>query len=90
MFPSLYHPRGQVPLGTLKDIDRDDMGFGPEDVGIHSNQSACVVAMYLSNVPVYIIMLIRCWPSDAFLICIQNKVEEFTKGVSNNILLAGG
>ena len=74
---------------NIKDIDRDDMVFRLEDVGIRSNQSACFVDMYLSNVPIYIIILIKCWPSDAFLICIQNKFEEFTKGVSNKILLAG-
>eukprot|EP00957_Ditylum_brightwellii_P087005 6622464-Ditylum_brightwellii.AAC.1 len=45
------------------------------------------MAMYLAGVPVYTIMLIGCWGSDAFLCYIRKQVQEFTMGISGKMLL---
>jgi hypothetical protein len=44
------------------------------------------MAMYLSGVPVYTIMLLGRWSNDAFLWYIRKQVKEFSKGVSKNML----
>ena len=52
---------------TIKDIVRNLHGLRMEDVGTHSNRSACIMAVYLTSFKVYIIMIIeRCY-SNAFL-----------------------
>ena len=40
------------------------------------------MAMYLNRVPVYIIMLLGQWSSDAFLCYIWKQVPEFSNDVS--------
>jgi len=42
--------------------------------------------MYLAKEPVYTIMLIGRWNSDAFLAYIEKQIKEFTKGVSTRML----
>eukprot|EP00978_Attheya_sp_CCMP212_P039694 scaffold208788_cov31-Attheya_sp.AAC.1 len=44
--------------------------------------------MYLAGVPVFTIMLIGWWSSDAFLRYIRHQVQEFSAGVSSKMLLA--
>ena len=48
----------------------------------HSIRSGAAIAMYLDEVPVYTIMLIGRWSSDAFLRYIRKKVEQFSHNVS--------
>jgi hypothetical protein len=43
------------------------LGFKPHEVGVHSLQSGAAMEMYLGEIPVYTIMLIGRWSSDAFL-----------------------
>eukprot|EP00978_Attheya_sp_CCMP212_P023020 scaffold69703_cov50-Attheya_sp.AAC.1 len=43
------------------------LDFKPEDVGTHSLRSGTAMAMYLAHVPVYTIMIVGRWSSDAFL-----------------------
>jgi hypothetical protein len=43
--------------------------------------------MYLAGVPVYMIMLIGRWSSDAFLRHIRQQVEEFLKDVAHKMLM---
>jgi hypothetical protein len=69
-------------------IGRDVLGFGPDDVGTHSIRSAAAMAMYLAGVPVYTIMLIGRWSSDAFLRYIRRQVQEFSAGVSRRMILS--
>ena len=45
------------------------------------------MAMYLAGVPVYTIMLIGQWSSDAFLCYIWHQVQEFSSGVSSRMIL---
>ena len=42
--------------------------------------------MYLAAVPVYTIMLIGRWSSDAFLRYIRRQVEQFSKDVSQKMI----
>ena len=74
---------------SVRAIGKDVLGFGPDDVGTHSNRSAAAMAMYLANVPVFTIMLIGRWSSDAFLLYIRKQVQEFTRGVSALMTLNG-
>lgn len=67
-------------------LGRDRLGFGPEDVGTHSNRSSLAMLLYLQHVPPYTIMLIGRWRSDAFLTYIEQQCKEFTKGMSQIML----
>ena len=48
-------------------IGEDKLGFKPEDIGTHSNRCAATMAMFMEDTPVYMIMLMGWWSSDAFL-----------------------
>ena len=45
-----------------------------EEVGTHSLQSAAAMAMFLGGLPVYLIMLMGRWSSDAFLRYIHKQI----------------
>jgi hypothetical protein len=68
------------------EIGLDQLGHDPQDIGLHLIRSMAVMAMILSGVPNYMVMLIGRWKSDAFLICIHKQVEEFTKSVSQKMI----
>jgi hypothetical protein len=42
--------------------------------------------MYLNKIPVYTIMLLGRWSSDAFLRYIRKQVTEFSNNVSRNMI----
>jgi hypothetical protein len=42
--------------------------------------------MYLGEIPVYTIMLIGRWSSNAFLCYIQKQVEQFLRNVAKKML----
>eukprot|EP00957_Ditylum_brightwellii_P152234 11590171-Ditylum_brightwellii.AAC.1 len=67
---------------------KDRLGFTTNKVGTHSNRLAAAMAMYLARVPVYTIMLISQWLSDAFLVYIRKQVQDFTKGISSKMLIS--
>jgi hypothetical protein len=46
------------------------------------------MAMYLAGVPVFTIMLIGCWSSDAFLRYIRRQVLQFSSGVAARMVSA--
>jgi hypothetical protein len=46
-------------------IGKDVLGFEAHEIGLHSLRSGAAMAMCLSNIPVYTIMLIIRWSSDA-------------------------
>ena len=62
------------------------LGFEPEEIGTHSLRSSAAMEMYLAAVPVYTIMLIGRWSSDAFLRYIRRQVEQFSKDVSQKMI----
>jgi hypothetical protein len=72
----------------VRAIGKDVLGFEAGEVGTHSIRSAAAMAMYLANVPVYTIMLIGRWSSDAFLHYIHRQVQEFSAGVSRRMILS--
>ncbi len=49
-------------------MGRARLGFGPLEIGTHSIRSAAAMSMFLADVPVYTIMLLGRWSSDAFLL----------------------
>jgi hypothetical protein len=67
-------------------IGKDVLGFHPSDIGLHSTRSGAAMAMYLAGVPVYTIMLLGRWSSDAFLRYIRKQVKELSAGVSSKML----
>jgi hypothetical protein len=67
-------------------IGRDSLGFSPDDLGLHSARSGAAMAMYLGGVPVFTIMLLGRWSSDAFLRYIRKQVQEFSSGVSKRMI----
>ena len=71
---------------AVREIGRDRLGFGPEDVGTHSNRSSLAMQLYLQGVPPYTIMLIGRWRSTAFLSYIEKQCHEFTKGMTTTML----
>ena len=72
---------------AVKIIGPTQLGFTADEVGTHSIRSSAAMAMYLAGVPVYTIMLIGRWSSDAFLRYIRRQVQEFSSGVSGRMLL---
>ena len=67
-------------------IGVDILGFTSADIGTHSVRASLAMMMYLAKEPIYTIMLIGRWSSDAFLAYIEKQVKEFTKGVSSRML----
>ena len=63
-------------------IGPDLVGLHAKEIGLHLLRSGAVMAMYLNQIPVFTIMLVGCWSSDAFLHYIRKQVQEFSKGVS--------
>lgn len=61
-------------------------GIDSADVGLHSIRSSAAMAMYLTGVPVYTIMLLGRWSSDAFLRYIRKQVTAFSNNVSRNMI----
>ena len=62
------------------------LGFKHTEIGTHSLRSGAAMAMYLDEVPVYTIMLIGRWSSDAFLLYIRRQVEQFSHNVSSRMI----
>ena len=62
------------------------LGFLPVDIGLHSIRTSAAMAMVLSGIPVYMIMLIGRWKSDAFLTYIRKQVAEFSSTASSKMI----
>jgi hypothetical protein len=71
---------------TAKDMGSDRLGFGPEEVGTHSNRSGGAMSMFLSSTPVYTIMLIGRWSSDTFMRYIRKQVIASSHGIFKKML----
>lgn len=70
----------------IASIDHAGYGLDPEDIGLHSIRASSAMGMYLNQVPVYTIMLVGRWSSDAFLRYIRKQVEQFSAGVSKAMI----
>ena len=62
------------------------LGFTGKDVGTHSVRSSLAMALYLAKRPISTIMLIGRWCSDAFLLYIRRQVQEFSTGISADMV----
>ena len=67
-------------------VGEDRLGFKKEDIGTHSIRSGAAMSMMLSECPVYVIMMIGRWSSDAFLTYIRKQVKQFSNNVSRRML----
>jgi hypothetical protein len=87
---SLCHFTGQQVLKQLhiatKTLGSDILGFSEKDIGLHSARSGAAMAMYLAGIPIFTIMLLGRWSSDAFLRYIRKQVKEFSQGVSQKLI----
>ena len=77
-------------INALRDavgaIGEVKLGIKKEDIGMHSIRSGAAMAMYLGECPVFMIMLIGCWSSNAFLRYIRKQVMEFSQNVAKRML----
>ena len=69
-------------------VGKDVLGFDASELGLHSIRSGAAMSMYLTGIPVFTIMLIGRWSSDAFLQYIRKQVQEFSAGVSVKMIQA--
>jgi hypothetical protein len=67
-------------------VGPDTLGFTAKEIGLHSARSGAAMAMYLAHIPVFTIMLLGRWSSDAFLRYIRKQVKEFSNGVSSKMI----
>ena len=77
-------------INALRDavgaIGEVKLGIKKEDVGTHLIRSGAAMAMYLGECPVFMIMLIGRWSSNAFLRYIRKQVMEFSQNVAKRML----
>ena len=82
----IEHVTSAEIVASLRDaicaIEEDKLGFKVEQLGTHSQISGAAMAMYLGEWPVYTIIMIGQWYSDAFLRYIRKQVEQFSHNVS--------
>ena len=71
---------------AVKAIGEELLGIKAEEVGTHSIRSGSAMAMFLGECPVYTIMMIGRWSSDAFLRYIRKQVQQFSHNVSCRML----
>ena len=69
-------------------IGKSELWFSTDKMGWHLICSGAAMAMYVSGVPVFTIMLIGHWSCDAFLHYIRKQVQEFSAGVSGKMMKA--
>ena len=86
----IQHVTSEDMINALRDAvaatGEASLGFKAEDVGTHSIRSGSAMAMYLGECPVYTIMMIGRWSSDAFLKYIRKQVEQFSHKVSERMV----
>ncbi|MFN9982122.1 MAG: hypothetical protein ACK53Y_19505, partial [bacterium] len=62
------------------------LGFIADEVGTHSNRSGGAMGMFLSGTPVYTIMLMGRWSSDAFMRYICKQILSLSHGIATKML----
>ena len=73
---------------AVKSIGPDILGFTEDDVGTHSNRGAFAMMCLLAGTPLFQVMKIGRWLSDAFLDYVEQQILEFSKGVSKKMLFS--
>jgi hypothetical protein len=86
----INHITSKQITDTLQDavlsIGEDSLHIATHEIGTHSIRSGAAMAMFLGSCPVFLIMMIGCWSSNAFLRYIWKQVEEFNHNVSQKML----
>ena len=86
----LEHITSKQIADALKDavtsIGEDKLHIDRNTIGTHSIRSGAAMAMFLGGCPVFLIMMIGRWSSDAFLRYIRKQVEEFNHDVSSKMI----
>ncbi len=86
----IEHVTSNHVIDALRDavgaIGEARLGFKKEDVGTHSIRLGAAMAMYLVECPVFMVMLIGRWSSDAFLCYIRKQVMEFSQNIAKKML----
>ncbi len=84
------HVASAQVINALQDVEgaigETQLGIAKHEIGTHWIRSGAAMAMYLGECPVYTIMLVGRWLSDAFLQYIQKQVMEFSHNVSKKML----
>ena len=70
---------------AVEAIGEEHFGFKSSEIAIHSLHYGAAMAMFLDQIPVYIIMMIGRWSSDVFLKCIRKQVEQFSRNVAQRM-----
>ena len=87
----IEHITSKMLVDALRDaviaVGEDSLGFKAHQVGTHSIRSGAAMQMYLGECPVYTIMLIGRWSSDAFLRYIRKQIEQFSHNVSKRMII---
>ncbi len=88
-YDRIEHIMSKQITNALRDavsaIGEDALHIATNEIGTHSIRSGAAMAMFLGGCPVFLIMMIRRWSSNAFLCYIQKQVEEFNRDVSHKI-----
>lgn len=71
---------------AVEAIGVEVLGFTAAEVGTHSNRGAFAMMLYLAGAPVFTIMKLGRWLSDAFLDYIEQQVLAFSRGISTKML----
>ena len=74
-----------IHLGHAVD-NMNGLGFTGKDIGTHSIRSSLAMELYLAKRPVCTIMFIGRWCSDEFLLYARRQVQEFSAGVSADMI----
>ena len=71
---------------AISTIGEDYVHIAANEIGTHSILSGAAMAMFLGGCPVFLIMLIGRWLSNAFLGYIRKQVKEFNHNVLRKML----
>ena len=89
-YDRIEHITSKQILNALRDavsaIVEDALHIATNEIGTHSIRSGAAMAMFLGGCPVFLIMMIGRWSSDAFLRYIRKQVKEFNHDVSLKML----
>jgi hypothetical protein len=71
---------------AVRQLGSKKLGFHPEEIGTHSNRSGGAMGMFLAGTPVYTIMLMGRWSSDAFMRYLRKQVLSLSHGIAKKML----
>ncbi len=71
---------------TVSANGEDSLHIAANEIGTHSIRSGAAMAMFLGKCPVFLIMMIGRWSSDAFICYIRKQVKEFNHDISRKML----